>query len=52
MTISEGRMETMMIYRNKHLAMEAAQSDEVAVRVEGGYMLVSAYEYKVWKRQR
>lgn len=42
----------MMIYRTKWLALEAASSDEVVVKVEGGYMIMSAYEYKVWKRQR
>lgn len=42
----------MMIYRTRYLAMEAAASDEVAVKVEGGYMLMSAYEYKAWKAQR
>ena len=42
----------MMIYRSKYMAMEAALSDEVVVKVEGGYMIVPVWEYKTWKRQR
>ena len=42
----------MMIYRTRYLAKKAAASDEVVVKVEGGYMLISTYEYKVWKRQK
>ena len=42
----------MMIYRTRYLAKKAAASDEVVVKVEGGYMLMSAWEYRVWKRQK
>lgn len=42
----------MMVYRTKHLAMEAASSDEVVVKVEDGWMIMSVWEYKVWKRQK
>lgn len=42
----------MMIYRTKYLAQKVAMSDEVVVKVEGGYMIMSVYEYKTWKRQR
>lgn len=42
----------MMIYRTKYLARKAARSDEVVVKVEGGYMIMSAWEYHVWKHQK
>lgn len=42
----------MMIYRTKYLARLEAASDEVVIKVEGGYMIMSAYEYRVWKRQK
>ena len=41
----------MMIYRTKFLAQRVAMSDEVVVKVEGGYMIVSAYEYREWKQR-
>jgi len=41
----------MMVYRNKYLAMEAAASDEVAVKVEAGWMLIPRKHYKRWKRK-
>lgn len=44
-------VETMMIYRTKYHAMEAAMSDEVAVRVEAGWMLIPRKHYKRWKRR-
>ena len=42
----------MMIYRTRYLAKKEAKSDEVVVKVEGGYMIMSVWEYKVWKRQK
>lgn len=42
----------MMIYSTKYAARKVARSDEVVVKVEGGYMIMSAYEYKVWKMQK
>lgn len=41
----------MMIYRTKYLAMEAASAYEVAVKVEGGYILMEARERRMWKRK-
>ena len=44
-------VETMMIYRTKGLALEVAMSDEVAVRVEAGWMLIPRVKYRKWKRR-
>ena len=41
----------MLIFRTKFLAMEAALSDEVAVRVEAGWTLIPRKHYKRWKRR-
>ena len=41
----------MLVFRNKHLALEAAASDEVAVRIEDGWMLIPRKHYKRWKRR-
>lgn len=43
--------ENMKVYRTKYLAMLEAQADEQAIKVEGGYMLVSRMEMKRWKRR-
>jgi hypothetical protein len=42
----------MMIYRTRYLARKEAKSDEVVVKVEGGYMIMSLYQYRIWKRQK
>lgn len=44
-------VEIMMLYRTKYHALEAALSDEVAVRVEDGWMLIPRKHYKRWKRR-
>ena len=41
----------MLIYSTKYLAMEAALSDEVAVRVEAGWTLIPRVKYRKWKRR-
>ena len=41
----------MMIYRTKYLAQVVATSDEVAVFVGDGWMLISKTEYRKWKRR-
>ena len=41
----------MMIYRTKFLALEVAQDDEVAVRLEDGWTLIPKKHYKRWKRR-
>ena len=42
----------MMIYRTRYLAKLEAASDEVVVKVEGGYMIMSMHEYRIWKCQK
>ena len=41
----------MIVYANKYLAMQDALSDEIVVKVEGGYMLISRMEIKRMKRK-
>lgn len=42
----------MMIYRTRYLAQRVARSDEKVIKVEGGYMIISYHDWKVWKRQK
>lgn len=41
----------MLIFASKYHAMEAALSDEVAVRIEDGWTLIPRKHYKRWKRR-
>lgn len=43
---------SMMIYRTRYLARKAAKSDEVVVKVCGGFMLMEARAYRIWKSQK
>lgn len=45
-------MEVMMIYKSRYMARKEARAEEVVVKVEGGYMLMEAREYRIWKSQR
>ena len=42
---------SMLIFSSKYLAMQAALSDEVAVKVEAGWTLIPRKHYKRWKRR-
>lgn len=39
----------MTIYKNRYQARKLALKCEVVVKVEGGYVIMSAEEYKVWR---
>ena len=42
----------MTIYKNRYQAKKAAGYGDIVVRVEGGYTVMSAENYKIWKRQK
>lgn len=42
----------MKIYETRYKAKKAATGDDVVVKVEGGYTVMSASDYQVWKRQK
>ena len=42
----------MTIYVTRYQAKKAALSHEVVVKVDGGYTIMSAYDYQIWRKQR
>lgn len=41
-----------IIYNSRYAAEQHKRGNERIVRVEGGYIIVSARQYQIWKRQR
>ena len=41
----------MIIYPNRYQAQKAKYGNEIIVKVEGGYALMSPSEYQIWKKQ-
>lgn len=42
----------MTIYKNRYQAKKNAKQGDVVVKVEGGYTVMDAYSYYVWKHQK
>lgn len=42
----------MEIYETRYKAKKAATSDDVVVKIEGGYTVMSASDYQIWKMQK
>ena len=42
----------MTIFETRKEAKEAAYGDEVIVMVDGGWVVMKAQEYNVWKEQK
>lgn len=42
----------MEIYETRYKAKKAATGDDVVVKVEGGYTVMSASDYQIWKKQK
>lgn len=41
-----------MIYPTRYAAKKAALGHEIVVKVEGGYVIMSALNYNIWKKQK
>lgn len=41
-----------MIYKNRYQARKVAGFGDVVVKVSGGYTVMSAGNYEVWKHQK
>lgn len=41
-----------MIYKNRYQAKKVAGYGDVVVKVEGGYVIISAKDYEIWKKQK
>ena len=42
----------MTIYKMRYQARKVATYGEVVVKVEGGYIVMSADEYRAWRKQK
>ena len=42
----------MMIYDTRYQARKAATGGEVVVKVNGGYTVMSARDYQIWRKQK
>lgn len=42
----------MSIYKNRYQAKKNANYGDVIVKVDGGYTIMSACDYSVWKNQK
>ena len=41
-----------IIFNSRYTAEQHKRGNERIVRVEGGYIIMSARQYQIWKRQR
>ena len=42
----------MIIYPTRHQARKARRYEECIIKVEGGYMLMNYYVWRIWKKQK
>lgn len=42
----------MHIYKNRYQAGKDKRGDEKIVKVNGGYVLMTAEDYRIWKMQK
>lgn len=40
------------LFKSRYYAKKYAKSDEVVVKVEGGYTIMDPTYYKIWKNQK
>lgn len=48
----KGYNEKTGLYTSRYYAKKAASGGEVVVKVCGGYTIMSASEYRIWKKQK
>lgn len=48
----KGYDEFTGLFKNRYYAKKYAKGDEVVVKVEGGYAVMSASYYNIWKAQK
>lgn len=49
---NKGIDERTGLYISRYYAKKAARGDEVAVKVCGGYKIMKATEYAIWRKQK
>lgn len=45
-------VNVMTIYKTRYAAHKAATSEEKTVKVDGGYAVMTAEEYRIWRLQK
>lgn len=50
--MKKGYDERSGLYTSRYYAKKAAKSDEVVVKVSGGYKIMKYNEYYIWKNQK
>lgn len=40
------------LYASRYYASKAATRDQVIVKVDGGYKIMSASDYNIWRKQK
>lgn len=48
----KGYDEFTGLFKSRYYAKKYARGDEVVIKVEGGYMIMSASYYNTWKCQK
>ena len=48
----KGYDQTSGLYASRYYALKAATGDEVVIKVDGGYKILSASDYNIWRKQR
>lgn len=48
----KGYDEMTGIYKSRYYAKKDAREDEVVVKVDGGYKIMNASDYNIWKKQK
>lgn len=52
MTYCNGYNQESSLYTSRYYARKAATGDQVVVKVDGGYKIMSASNYNIWRKQR
>ena len=52
MTYCKGYDQESGLYTSRYYALKAATGDKVVVKVDGGYKIMSASDYNVYRKQR
>ena len=50
--MKNGYDEMTGLYTSRYYAKKAAKGDEVVVKVCGGYTIMTASQYNIWKKQK
>lgn len=52
MTSCKGYDQESGLYMSRYYARKDARNDQVIVKVDGGYKIMSASDYNIWRKQK